>query len=84
MHSVDSLSGLLRIVGIVVMVVVLNRRRDSSGIETSRRSEHRVDTQAITRAVTERRTRTRSRGVEIQVPPASPRSDPMWDRELDG
>jgi hypothetical protein len=114
MHSGDSLTGVLRIVGMVVLMIVINRRKDSSASETDRRqsehrvdtraiaravsewqnpsasetdrrqSEHRVDTRAIARAVSEWQTPTPSRRLNVPVRPESQRSDPMWDRELDG
>jgi hypothetical protein len=70
--------------GVIWIVIWLIYRGASGGRSSSGAAEHRVDVQAIARSSDRRRTVARSRQNNIPVPAPSPRSHPMWDRDLDG
>jgi hypothetical protein len=70
--------------GIVWLLIWMIARGASENRPGSRAPEHRVDVDAIARNSSRRRTPSRSRRDPSPVLTPSPRSHPLWDRELDG
>jgi hypothetical protein len=70
--------------GVIWIVLWLIFRGATGGRSGPSAPEHRVDVRAIARSSDRRRAASRSRRNDFPVPTPSPRSHPLWDRELDG
>src|SRR5262245_40702715 len=85
MYSHEHITGLLQHFPVVLWVLVWMLSRSASESRPSPpRSEPRLDTRGIARSVSGWRTASRRRRHEEPAPTPSPRSHPLWDRELDG
>jgi hypothetical protein len=86
MDSHDPFWGFLRHfpLGIVWLFIWIIARDAFENRLDSRATQHRVDVEAIARNSSRRRASSRLRRDPSPVLTPSPRSHPLWDRELDG